>query len=145
MVALLIVFAFILLEKFSRRKTKRWSENPSSQLSQGWKLKNYRAFFAILISLFPPFFSIGTTSFWVLINIDQIKQGFNEELFTLSLRTVCLGLITALITIIFSLIIALANRQSKNFILQLITYPASAGYNMGTVLALSLITISSSN
>ena len=146
LIALLIVFTLILLEKFSRRKTKRWSENPASELSQGWELKKYRALLAIIFSLFPPIFSIGIPCFWVLLNIDQLKQGFTAELFTLALRTICLGLIASLITIIFSLIISLANRQNKNFILKFITYPASFGYAIpGTILALSLITISTSN
>ena len=39
----------IIFEKHSRRKSKRWSENPASQDSQGWKLKNTRATLAITI------------------------------------------------------------------------------------------------
>ena len=47
LVALLIIFALIIFEKFSRRKSKRWSENPASKDSQGWELKKTRAFLAI--------------------------------------------------------------------------------------------------
>ncbi len=145
LVALLIVFALIIFEKFSRRKTKRWSENPASQTSQGWELRKYRAIFAIFSSSFPPLFSIGIPTVWILLNIDQVPKGFNMELLTLLLRTIGLGITAALITIIFSLVISLANRQSKNFFLKFITYPASIGYAIpGTVLALSLITISNS-
>ena len=43
LVALLIIFTLIIFEKFSRRESKRWSENPASQDSQGWKLKKTRA------------------------------------------------------------------------------------------------------
>ena len=145
LVALLIVFGLIIFEKFSRRKTKRWSDNPASQDSQGWELINYRALSAILISIFPPIFSIGITCFWILLNIDQLQRGFTTELLNLTLRTISLGAIAALITIVFSLILSLANRQSKNFFLKLITFPASIGYSIpGTVLALSLITFSTS-
>ena len=59
LVALFIIFTLIIFEKFSRRKSKRWSENPASQDSQGWELKKTRAFLAITISLFPPIFSFG--------------------------------------------------------------------------------------
>ena len=143
LVALLIVFGLIIFEKFSRRKTKRWSENPASKDSQGWKLENYRAFSAIIISLFPPIFSLGIPCFWIFMNIDQIQEGFNIELLTLALRTISLGIIAALITTIFSLILSLANRQNKNLFLKFITYPAGIGYAIpGTILALSLITIS---
>ena len=145
LIALLIVFALIIFEKLSRRKAKRWSENPASQNSQGWKLKKYRSLLAIVATLFPPVFSIGIPLFWILLNIDQVQKGLNIELLTLSLRTIGLGLITALITIIFSLIIALANRQNKFLLLKIITYPAGVGYAIpGTVLALSLITICNS-
>ncbi len=61
------------------------------------------------------------------------------------MKTICLGLITALITIVFALIISLANRQNKNLFLKLITYPAGIGYAIpGSVLAITLITISTS-
>ena len=145
LIALLIVFALILFEKFSRRKTKRWSDNPALTDSQGWELKKHRSFFAIIVTLFPPIFSIGIPCFWVLLNIDQLQKGLTMELLTISLRTIFLGLITALITIVFSLIISLANRQNKNLFLKLITYPAGIGYAIpGSVLAITLITISTS-
>ena len=145
LIALMIVFALILFEKFSRRKTKRWSENPSSLESLGWELKGYRSSFAILISLFPPLFSIGVPLSWFLLNIDQFKKGLTIELLSLTFRTIGLGMIAALMTIVFSLILTLANRQNKNLIMKFITFPASIGYSIpGTVLAISLITISSS-
>jgi len=145
LVSLLIVFTLILFEKFSRRKTKRWSENPASKESQGWYLQNFRSFIAFLITLFPPVFSIGIPSFWVLLNIEQLQKGFSTELLILLLRTIGLGLIASFITILFSLILSLANRHNKNFFLKFITYPAGIGYAIpGTVLALSLISISTS-
>ncbi|MDA9746275.1 iron ABC transporter permease [Prochlorococcus sp. AH-736-K20] len=145
LVALLIIFTLIIFEKFSRRKSKRWSENPASQDSQGWELKKTRAFLAIILSLFPPIFSLGIPSFWVLLNIDQIQKGLTIELLTLSFRTISLGLLTALITMLLSLIISLARRPNKSFLLGLITNLAGIGYAIpGTVLALSLISISSS-
>ncbi len=145
LVALLIIFTLIIFEKFSRRKSRRWSENPASKDSQGWKLRKSRTFFAITIALFPPIFSFGIPCFWILLNIDQIKTGLSLELFILSFRTISLGLITALITMLFSLIISLAVRQNKSLIVRFITNLAGIGYAIpGTILALSLISISSS-
>ncbi len=145
LVALLIIFTLIIFEKYSRRKSKRWSENPASQDSQGWELKKTRALLAITLSLFPPIFSFGIPCFWVLVNIDQIQKGISIELLNLLLRTICLGLCTALITMLFSLIISLTRRPNKSFLLGLITNLSGIGYAIpGTVLALSLISISSS-
>jgi len=144
LVALLIIFTLIIFEKFSRRKSKRWSENPASKDSQGWELKNTRALLAITISLFPPIFSFGIPCFWVLLNIDQIQKGLSIELLTLSFRTISLGFFTALITMLFALIISLARRQNKSLLQGLMTNLAGIGYAIpGTVLALSLISISS--
>jgi len=143
--ALLIIFTLIIFEKFSRRNSKRWSENPASKDSQGWKLKKTRAFLAITISLFPPMFSFGIPFFWVLLNIDQIHKGLSLELFNLSFRTISLGLFTALITMLFSLIISLSRRLNKNLLLDIISNLAGIGYAIpGTVLALCLISVSSS-
>ena len=145
LVALLIIFTLILFEKFSRRKSRRWSENPASQDTQGWELKKSRAFLAITICLFPPIFSFGIPCFWVLLNIDQIQKGFSMELINLSIRTFSLGIITALITIIFSLILSLASRSNKSLLIKLIRNISGVGYAIpGTVLALSLMSISSS-
>ena len=143
LIALLIVFSLIIFEKFSRRKTMRWSENPASINSQGWQLKKFRSFLAIVLTLFPPLFSIGIPIFWFLFNIEQVQKGLNTELLVLTMRTVGLGITASLLAIIFSLIISLANRWNKNLILKFITYPAGIGYAIpGTVLAISLITIS---
>jgi iron(III) transport system permease protein len=145
LIALLIIFTLIIFEKFSRRKSKRWSENPASQDSQGWELNKFRAFLAIISSLFPPIFSFGIPCLWVLLNIDQIQKGLSEELITLSLRTISLGFITALITMILSLLLSLTNRPNKSLLLKLTSNLAGIGYAIpGTVIALSLISISSS-
>ncbi len=145
LVALLMIFTLIIFEKLSRKKSKRWSENPASKDSQGWELNKTRAFLAIIISLFPPIFSFGIPCFWVLLNIDLIQKGLSIELLSLSLRTISLGLLTALIAMLFSLIISLVRRANKSFLLKLITNLAGIGYAIpGTVLALSLISISSS-
>ena len=145
LVALLIVFALIIFEKFSRRKTRRWSDNPASKDSQGWELKNLRATLAVLLAIFPPIFSIGIPCFWIILNIDQLQKGLTTELLILSIRTIGLGVIAAFITITFSLILSLSNRQNKSIFFKFIKYPSGIGYAIpGTVLALCLITISTS-
>ena len=87
LIALVIVFTLILFEKFLINKIKRWSENPASLDSLGWNLKGYRYYLAVLVTLFPPLFSIGIPFSWFLLNIDQLKKGFTIELLSLSFRT----------------------------------------------------------
>ena len=77
------------------------------------------------------------------VNIDQLNKGFTTELISLTFRTISLGIIAALVALIFSLILTLSNRQNKNLLMRLITFPAGIGYAIpGTILAISLITIS---
>ena len=140
--ALLIVFTLIILEKSSRKRTKRWSESPSNSTSQGWKLNNFRSLFAIMISTFPALFSIGIPIMWVLFNIDQLQKGLTSELFILTLRTVMLGIIASLIAIVFSIVVSFANRWNKSLFMRSITFASGIGYAIpGTVLAISLLTL----
>ena len=100
LVALIIVFTLILFEKLSRRKTRRWSENPASLSSLGFKLKGNRSYIAYLFTSLPPLFAIGIPFSWFLLNIDQLKKGFTTELISLTLRTISLGIIAALVALI---------------------------------------------
>ena len=145
LIALIIVFSLIFAEKFSRKKTRRWSENPSLNNSQGWYLTNYRSLLAILLALFPALFSLGIPLIWVAINIDQIQRGFTAELLMLTSRTIGLGLIVAFLSILFSLLVSLANRWNKGILIKITSFLSGIGYAIpGTVLAISLLTITNS-
>tara|TARA_Y100001978_G_scaffold168527_1_gene156994 strand:+ start:6600 stop:8165 length:1566 start_codon:yes stop_codon:yes gene_type:complete len=141
--ALIIVFSLIFIEKLSRKKTRRWSDNPSINNTQGWELKGFKSFAAILLSAFPALFSLGIPILWVLLNIDQIEKGMSTELLILTLRTIGLGGITALFAIILSLIASFASRWNKSFLIRITSFTSGIGYAIpGTVLAISLLTLS---
>ena len=145
LIALIIVFSLIFTEKFSRQKTRRWSENPSLSNSQGWKLTNFRSLAAILLAVFPALFSLGIPMLWVAINLDQIQRGLTSELLILTARTIGLGAIVALIAISFSLLVSLANRWNKGISVKITTFLSGIGYAIpGTVLAISLLTLTNS-
>ena len=140
--ALIIVFALVYIEKSSRGKTKRWSENPSSSNSQGWHLTSWRSLIAILLATFPALFSLGIPFIWVIINIDQIQRGLNSELLMLSLRTIGLGAIASFFAIFLSVLVALASRWNKSYIIRTVSFFSGIGYAIpGTVLAISLLTL----
>ena len=142
LIALIIVFTLIFLEKFSRNRSKRWSENPSISNSQGWELNGIRESIAIIIAAFPAIFSLGIPLVWVLLNIDQIPQSFEEDLLFLTLRTLGLGAITAFLAINFSLLLSLSKRWNKSIIIQITSFLAGIGYSIpGTVLAIFLLTV----
>ncbi len=142
LVALIIVFSLISIEKLSRKKSKRWSDNPSTSNSQGWKLTGIREYLAISISAFPALFSLGIPLIWVALNIDQIPQSLEEDLFFLTFRTLALGAIAAFFAIIFSLLISLSKRWNKSIIIKITSFIAGIGYAIpGTVLAIFLLTV----
>ncbi len=145
LIALIIVFSLICAEKFSRKKTRRWSENPSSNNSQAWHLKSFRSFIAITLALIPAFFSLCIPILWVSINIDQIQRGFNTELLMLTSRTIGLGAIVALLAMTGSILVSLAYRWNKGILVKVATFLSGIGYAIpGTVLAISLLTITNS-
>ena len=142
LIALLMVFSLICIEKFSRRKTRRWSDNPALIKSQGWELNKKRSILAVLFGLIPPLFSLGIPVLWVVLNVEQVQRGLTSELLLLTLRTVGLSTIAASLAILFSLLLSLANRWSHGFLIKPITYAAGIGYAIpGTVLAISLLTL----
>ena len=142
LIALVIVFLLIFLEKFSRRKTRRWSENPASSNTQGWILTTPQSLLAILFALVAPLFSLGVPLFWFILNVDLIPRGLNLELLILTLRTVGLGVIASFLVIIFSVFLSMANRWNKSLLIKSITFISGIGYAIpGTVLAISLITV----
>ena len=120
---MIIVFTLILFEKYSRKETKRWSENPATLDSLGWNLKGYRSLLAVLFTLFPPLFSIGIPFSWFLLNIDQLTKGFTTELLSLTFRTVSLGIIAALLTLFLSLILTLTCRLNNSLLTKFIIFP----------------------
>ena len=85
---------------------------------------------------------MGIPILWISLNTDQILRGINGELLILTLRTIGLGVATALVAIIFSILVSLANRWSKNVFVKIITFSSGIGYAIpGTVLAISLLTL----
>ena len=76
------------------------------------------------------------------MNIDQLQKGLNLELFILTLRTLGLGLLAALLAVIISLLVSLSNRWNKSLIINISTFICGIGYAIpGTVLAIFLLTI----
>ena len=142
LIALIIVFSLIFIEKFSRKRSKRWSENPSVSNSQGWELKGIREFMAIIFAALPSIFSLGIPLIWVILNVDQIPQSLEEDLLFLTLRTLGLGAVTAFLAIIFSLLLSLSKRWNNSIILRITSFLAGIGYAIpGTVLAIFLLTV----
>ena len=138
--ALILVFLLVGIERKSRARSKRWSDGISGEGSQKWELKGINLLLAQVITITPPLLTLGIPIAWVIINIDQMNQGFNSELIGLTIRSFSLALIVSLITIFISLILSISKRWQNYQWLNILTFLSGIGYAIpGSVLALALI------
>ena len=143
--ALILVFLLVAIERKSRERSKRWTDRISSGDSQKWELKGLNLFLAQFITFIPPFLTLGIPITWATINIDQINQGFNSDLVSLTIRSFTLALIISLITIFVSLILSISKRWQNNKWLNILTFLSGIGYAIpGSVLALALLSFKGS-
>ncbi len=145
LIALILVFGLVAIERHSRSKTKRWADGIEGGISPKWKLVGIDLFLAQSITLIPPIFTLGIPISWALVNIDQIKKGLDIELIELTLRSFILGLIVVSITLFMSLFLSISKRWQDNKFLHGLTFLTGIGYAIpGSVLALALLSFSGS-
>ena len=143
--ALIIVFLLVAIERKSRERSKRWSDGIVGGESPKWELKGLNLFLAQIITITPPFLTLGVPITWAIINIEQMNQGFNMDLISLTFRSFSLALAVSLITILISLILSISKRWQNNQWLNLLTFLSGIGYAIpGSVLALALISFKGS-
>ncbi len=140
LVTLIIVTALVVWERRLRSRSRRWSEGLSGGESPDWPLTGTRAFAAQSLGCIPPFLSLGTPLVWAFFNLDQLKRGFQPELFLLTFRSLGLGLAAAGLALAAALILAITKRWSTAPWLHSLTFLAGLGYAIpGAVLALALL------
>ncbi|KGG12903.1 MULTISPECIES: iron ABC transporter permease [Prochlorococcus] len=140
LIALAFVMFLVVYEKILRRKSRRWSEDVDGADSPTWELQGYRQLLAQCITITPPLFTLGIPLIWVAINLDQIQQGLDIELVELSIRSICLGLISASFAMFAAIFLGIAKRWESNTWMQSITFLSGIGYAIpGAVLALALL------
>ena len=145
LIALIIVICFVAYERILRQKNKRWSESLTGASSIAWNLKGSRAFFAQLVTILPPLFTLGVPITWAISNSDQLNKGIDSQLLEITFRSLAFGLITAAITVSISLILSVSKRWELNKYFHGLTFLSGIGYAIpGSVLALALLSFSNS-
>ena len=143
LIALSIVMSLVAYERHLRSKSRRWNEGIAGGEAPAWELKGIRAFLAQCITSAPPTFTLLTPILWVLLNFEQIGKGLDMELVLLTIRSLSLGIIAALLSVIAALILAIAKRWNNSNWMKNITFLAGIGYAIpGVVLALALLRFS---
>ncbi len=145
-IALFIVLILVAYEKRLRRNSRRWSEGIAGIEREKWELKGFRELLAQILAILPTLFTLGIPCLWVIINLDQIKQGFDLDIIQLTIRSFVLGTLAASLTVFFAIFMSICKRWNKTKWMQSISFLSGIGYAIpGAVVALALLSFSSSN
>ncbi len=141
--ALFIVISLVVYEKALRRRSRRWTEGAAGGEAPAWELKGFRALFAQALALAPPTFTLGIPILWTIVNIDQLGQKLDYELFLLTIRSLGLGIAAATFSVIAALLISIVKRWNPTPWIRTISFLSGIGYAIpGAVLALALLSFS---
>ncbi|QLD32843.1 ABC transporter permease [Mannheimia varigena] len=141
---LLMIFLFLTLEQYSRRKQKSYQrgyEKKSAFKSlTGWKLALALAWCWGLLAL-AFFIPLGRLLYWAY---DYFEQVWNLDFVQFSLNSLKVSIIASVVTVLIALLLHFAKRLNTRKILvkndRLSLQLASLGYAMpGTVLAIGLL------
>jgi len=140
LVTLALVVSLITMERWLRRRSRRWSlDSRDGETALVWPLRGWRAVAAQVVCALPPLLSLGVPLLWM----SRRWQGHLEdpgELLVLTLNTLTMASVAAVLTIAVALVLAIARRWIRQPLLQRLVFVASMGYAIpGTVLALGLL------
>ena len=109
-------------------------------------IKRFREVFAQLLAVFPTLLTLGIPFLWIIINLEQLKQGFDLDIFQLTVRSFILGILAASSTVFFAIFLSICKRWNKSKWMKAISFLSGIGYAIpGAVIALALLSFSGSN
>jgi iron(III) transport system permease protein len=142
LLALLIVTLLVGGERWLRRRSRRWEMAGQRDPAEAWRLRGWRAWAALLLTLLPPLLCLGLPLLWALCSLDQLRPESWSELAALLLRSLGLGLAATALTLVAGLLLAEARRWLRQPWLLRLSFLAGMGYALpGAVLALGLLLV----
>ncbi len=143
MASLLLIFVFVLivLERVSRNQAKyHHTSNKYSQLTE-YKLTGVKAFLAFSICFLPIFLGFllpaGQLGLWAIETFDEMVD---ESFIELTLNTISLAFVAAILSVILALFLAYGGRMMPRRITAVSIRISAIGYAIpGTVIALGVI------
>jgi len=140
---LIFIFACFIIENFSRKKAKyHFSSRGGFKQKEKITLSGNKSFFAFIfcfIIFFLSFlFPLSQMLYWTMKFPENL---FDINIFSLTLNTIYLVILSSFVLIIFSLISNYGNRVSRNKILNFLSTISISGYAIpGVILAVAFIT-----
>jgi iron(III) transport system permease protein len=140
LLTLALVSLLVAAERRLRQRSRRWSMGQGGESGPIWELRGWRQLLAQLLTLLPALATLGLPLLWAALSLDQLRGESVGELTTLSLRSLGLGLLAALLTVGTALLLAVARRWIPQPLVRQLSFVAGMGYAVpGAVLALALL------
>ncbi|MDH2925195.1 iron(III) transport system permease protein [Nicoletella semolina] len=142
---LLMIFLFIVLEQYSRRRQKSYQrgyeKKSAFKILRGWRLwlAHFWCWGLLSLAFFIPF---GRLLYWAY---DYFEQAWNLDFVRFALNSLKVSFIASIVTVFVALVLHLAYRMAVNYKIwqpahRLSLQLASFGYAIpGTVLAIGLL------
>jgi iron(III) transport system permease protein len=138
---LLFIFALILLEKWSRRRSKYYQSLSSNLAQSRYRLTGLRAVAAWFLCLLPALLGLVIpTALFLWMTLRHADETLDSEFLILGTHSLILATLTALIAMGLSLIMAYGLRLNNTPLLRLGVRVASLGYAVpGAVIAVGIL------
>ena len=138
---LLFIFALILLEKWSRRRSKYYQSLSRNVAQSRYRLHGIRGLIAWLTCLIPALFGlIIPTGLLLWMTLSHADQTIDSEFFILGGHSLILAVLTALMAMGLSLVMAYGLRLNNTPLLRMGVRVASLGYAVpGAVIAVGIL------
>jgi iron(III) transport system permease protein len=138
---LLFIFALILLEKWSRRRSKYYQSLSGHVAQSRYPLRGGRALAAWLVCLLPALFGlIVPTGLFLWMTLRHADETLDSEFLILGTHSLILASLTAVIAMGLSLVMAYGLRLNNTPLLRLGVRVASMGYAVpGAVIAVGIL------
>jgi len=138
---LLFIFALILLEKWSRRRSKYYQSLSGNAVQSRYRLSGLRAFAAWLTCLLPALLGlIIPTGLFLWMTLRHADETLDGEFLILGTHSLILATLTALLAMGLSLVMAYGLRLNNTPLLRLGVRVASLGYAVpGAVIAVGIL------
>ena len=138
---MLFVLALILLERWSRRQAKYYQANNSLQAPSTYQLKGIRSWLAAFACLLP--ITLGLLMPGLLLALmvkDNWDTALNNRFSELASNSLALAVMTAIVALIISLVLAYGQRLNNTRSIRLGVRLAAMGYGIpGAVIAVGIL------
>ncbi|RMF23969.1 MAG: iron ABC transporter permease [Cyanobacteria bacterium J083] len=138
---MIFILVLIVLERWSRRQARYYQTSTNIKALSLYHLKGIRNLISALVCLIPVFFGfILPCAFLGKMSLENLDKTLNSEFWQLASHSFILASITALITVLISIIMAYGQRLQPNIGMRLAVRIAAMGYAIpGSVIAVGVM------